>query len=108
MCTTSVTRLVTVKKKRKFFSTYLGGIVPWVTTKIPREGGYQDSFSPWVTTKIPREGGYQDSFSTASTNFRGAYQYCSVSLWFSLIRFFSLLPVSSTSISHASYEDSMD
>jgi|694.fasta_scaffold05976_11 hypothetical protein len=90
MCTTSVTRLVTVKKKRKFFSTYLGGIVPWVTTKIPREGGYQDSFS------------------TASTNFRGAYQYCSVSLWFSLIRFFSLLPVSSTSISHASYEDSMD
>lgn len=90
MCTTSVTRLVTVKKKRKFFSTYLGGIVPWVTTKIPREGGYQDSFS------------------TASTNFRGAYQYCSVSLWFSLIRFFSLLPVSSTSISHASYKDSMD
>jgi hypothetical protein len=90
MCTTSVTRLVTVKKKRKFFSTYLGGIVPWVTTKIPREGGYQDSFS------------------TASTNFRGAYQYCSVSLWFSLIRSFSLLPVSSTSISHASYEDSMD
>ena len=90
MCTTAVTRLVTVKKKRKFFSTYLGGIVPWVTTKIPREGGYQDSFS------------------TASTNFRGAYQYCSVSLWFSLIRFFSLLPVSSTSISHASYEDSMD
>jgi hypothetical protein len=90
MCTTAVTRLVTVKKKRKFFSTYLGGIVPWVTTKIPREGGYQDSFS------------------TASTNFRGAYQYCSVSLWFSLIRSFSLLPVSSTSISHASYEDSMD
>lgn len=90
MCTTAVTRLVTVKKKRKFFSTYLGGIVPWVTTKIPREGGYQDSFS------------------TASTNFRGAYQYCSVSLWFSLIRFFSLLPVSSTSISHASYKDSMD
>jgi hypothetical protein len=90
MCTTSVTRLVTVKKKRKFFSTYLGGIVPWVTTKIPREGGYQDSFS------------------TASTNFRGANQYCSVSLWFSLIRSFSLLPVSSTSISHASYEDSMD
>lgn len=90
MCTTSVTRLVTVKKKRKFFSTYLGGIVPWVTTKIPREGGYQDSFS------------------TSPTNFYGAYQYCSVSLWFSLIRFFSLLPVSSTSISHASYEDSMD
>ena len=90
MCTTSVTRLVTVKKKRKFFFTYLGGIVPWVTTKIPREGGYQDSFS------------------TASTNFRGAYQYCSVSLWFSLVRSFSLLPVSSTSISHASYEDSMD
>lgn len=90
MCTTSVTRLVTVKKKRKFFSTYLGGIVPWVTTKIPREGGYQDSFS------------------TSPTNFYGAYQYCSVSLWFSLIRSFSLLPVSSTSISHASYEDSMD
>jgi hypothetical protein len=90
MCTTSVTRLVTVKKKRKFFSTYLGGIVPWVTTKIPREGGYQDSFS------------------TSPTNFYGAYQYCSVSLWFSLIRFFSLLPVSSTSISHASYKDSMD
>ena len=90
MCTTAVTRLVTVKKKRKFFSTYLGGIVPWVTTKIPREGGYQDSFS------------------TASTNFRGAYQYCSVSLWFSLVRSFSLLPVSSTSNSHDSYEDSMD
>lgn len=97
MCTTAVTRLVTVKKKRKFFFTYLGGIVPCL-------GG----IVPWVTTKIPREGGYQDSFSTASTNFRGAYQYCSVSLWFSLIRSFSLLPVSSTSISHASYEDSMD
>jgi hypothetical protein len=49
MCTTAVTRLVTVKKKRKFFFTYLGGIVPCLGGIVPCLGG----IVPWVT--------YQDS-----------------------------------------------
>ena len=47
MCTTSVTRLVTVKKKRKFFFTYLGGIVPCLGGIVPWVT-YQDSAGGWL------------------------------------------------------------
>ncbi len=52
MCTISVTRLVTVKKKRKFFFTYLGGIVPWVTTKIPLPRRLPISEAPINTVRL--------------------------------------------------------